>query len=216
MRKLGWLGMGVAAAFGWAVGCGGNVVVDHEGAGGSGAATTGPGGMTTAISVTSSSTAGQGGGNPQTLCEGICALGESLSCAWGDSDCFPECIQSYAQAGGCSAELDSYYACALGSIVDCEVFIPQCDPYLAAYEECLFSSSGCDEYECFGGSDGSCGCKGYCNDQTIESTCVLEASGALSCSCIADGDLLGYCQGSGDACNPESGCCSAYFFGFDE
>ena len=209
---LGWRGMGLAAAFGWAVGCGGIVVVDSEGAGGSGAAPTGSG-MTTAISVTAT---GQGGGGPQGVCDALCAIGGALGCDWGESDCLAQCLQFYTEAGTCSGQLDAYFACVLSSLADCEVWGSPCDPYLEAYLECMNGSSGCDEYECIDGSDGSCGCKGYCNGQVVDATCVAEASGSLSCSCVADGQVLGTCQGSVDACNPESGCCAAYFFSFDE
>jgi hypothetical protein len=202
------LGMGLAAALGWAAGCGGNVVVDGEGAGGSGGTTTtGPGGPTTTTGP---------GGDPPTTCEALCGLLDQLDCGAG-ATCVSDCLDFYAATSDCSAEVDAYFSCVIANSTDCNLDPVECEVALQKFDECLNGTTGCTgSVECYGGSDGSCGCKGYCNNQDVSVDCAPDPSGYYLCGCVMGGELVGTCQELNPTCDLQGGCCAPYFFGFEE
>lgn len=194
----GLLGMSLAAALAWAAGCGGNVVVDGQGGEGASSSTT-------------------GSGTPQTRCSTMCDLLASSGCS-DTTTCPSDCLGIYDAAPGCVPEVDAYIDCIIAN------FSPSCAPplqCLAVAEQlavCVAGtnpSPGCaDGVECYGGSDGSCGCKGLCNGVEASVDCAPGPSGAFDCICAANGTQVGTCQEASPTCDIQSGCCAPFIFGF--
>lgn len=207
---LRWLGLGLVAALGWAAGCGGNVVVDSDGSGGAGGTTTtGPGGPTTGPG---GPTTGPGG--DPTICAGLCNYMEQHQCGV-EPDCVAECLDFYATQT-CIAELDAYFGCVLTYSTSCDLYAPECEGALNEYDQCVNGSSGCaGSVECYGSSDGSCGCKGFCNGTDVSVDCAPGPSGVFDCSCVMAGSLIAVCQEDVATCDIQGGCCAPYFFGFE-
>ncbi len=196
-----WLGMGLGAALAWAAGCGGTVVVDHEGAGGSGGtATTGPGGPTTTTGP---------GGEPPTLCESLCALSDQLGCG-AESGCVSECLELYGMSSGCTAQLDAYLGCVLTNATSCDFNTPACNDPLAAYNQCMGGST-CGPHLCY--DDGaSCGCEGFCNGLNVSVKCEPGQWGQVDCTCQAENTIVAICQQDVAICDLLGGCCAKYLY----
>jgi hypothetical protein len=201
--KMRWLGVGLLGALGWAVGCGGNVVVDTGSGGGTGA-----GGSSTQGPGSSSSSSG---GGPDAACQAACqALGQ-LGCL---SDSVEQCVSDCKvlfEEPSCSAELEAYLQCLGANVTTCDL-PPACIDASNAFDQCL-NGGGCQNLECEGGSDGSCGCKGSCFGQDVAVECSPSPSGELACQCLMSGALVGTCVDSTAPCSPDTGCCAAFFFG---
>jgi len=204
-----WLGVGLTAALGSALGCGGNVVIDEES---SGTTTTG----TTGTTSTTGTTTTTGTVDPGGTCQQICQILGQFGCDPGTpEECVASCLSLYDQQPACAPQLTGYLECVLGNISSCEV-PPVCIDPLNAYEQCT-SSAGCQDVECSGSSDGSCACKGFCAGQDLAVECGTGPSGELACQCFAGGGLVGSCvENGGAACSFELGCCAPFFFGFGE
>jgi hypothetical protein len=210
--KLILLGLGVAAALGWAAGCGGNVVVDEAAGGGGGSGSTSSGGPSSS-NATGSSTGPGGptgttgtGGNGQ-LCASVCELLEQLQCT--EDNCVESCLDAYAQAPGCAPQLDAYIVCLLQNTTSCGA-PPVCDGALSSWEQCANGGCGGD-LECWAGPDGSCGCKGFCSGAEVGVECAPDPSGLFTCQCALGGQVIATCQEPNPSCSIESGCCAPFF-----
>lgn len=196
----GLLGMGLAAALAWAAGCGGTVVVDGTGQGG------GAGGPSTT-----------GSGTPQTRCSMLCNSFAAAGCADADT-CPGDCLGIYDLAPGCAPAVDAYLDCIIASFpTDCAP-PSQCIAAAAQLAACIEGtgpSPGCSgEVDCYGGSDGSCGCKGLCDGVEASVDCVPGPAGTFDCACVANGAQVGTCQEANPTCDIQSGCCAPLIFGF--
>lgn len=206
--EMKWLGVGLTAALGWALGCGGNVVID-EGSGG--ATTTGTTGTTSTTGTTTTTT---GTVDPGGTCQKFCLVLAQLGCDTGSQDeCVASCLSLYDQQPACAPQLTGSLECLLGNMSSCEL-PPVCIDAQNAYEQCT-SASGCQDVACSGASDGSCECKGFCAGQDLAVECAPGPSGELACQCFAGGGFAGSCvENGGAACSFDGGCCAQFFFDF--
>lgn len=182
--------------------CGGNVIVDNgAGAGGAG----GSGGF--------------GGSNVLPLCEQFCADVSDFGCGAG-STCVDDCNDLFAQTPSqCDDELAAYISCYDEKLPQfgCDA-ANACSDVVSAFADCMSNGAGgagggpggCGMADCFGSSDGSCGCKGECFGQIRAVECSPQ-NGAITCQCSLDGSFLGTCSDSSGSCDLEASCCSVYF-----
>jgi hypothetical protein len=198
-----WLGVGLLGALGWALGCGGDVVVDVGSGGG-----TGDGGRSNQGPGSSTSTGGDLGAECQAVCG---ALGQLGCLSTPIEECVAGCEDLFVQAPpSCSALADAYLQCLIANVTNCDL-PPECTSASNQIEQCM-SGGGCEAVECGGGSDGSCACKGSCFGQDLSVDCAPSPSGELVCECFASGNPVGTCVESAAPCSFDSGCCAAFFF----
>lgn len=189
--------------------CGGKVVLDAAGQGGSSsdAAST-----TSTTSVTSTGP-GPGPSDIEKNCAIVCNALQAIGCA--ESDCEQGCITSYTSAGSCADEFETFVACFAqqsGNLPSCDVPFA-CEPVEDAWQSCQ-SGDPCGDSNCHVGLNGSCSCSGQCLGLSAESQCTVDSSGVHHCLCFVDGVAnIAECQGLEEPCDLQQGCCAAFFSG---
>lgn len=188
--------------------CGGKVVLDPGGQGGSSsdAAST-----TSNTSVTSTGP-GPGPSDIEKNCAIVCNALRAIGCA--ESDCEQGCITSYTSAGSCADEFATFVACFAqqsGNLPSCDVPFA-CEPVEDAWHSCQ-SGSPCGDSDCFGGPDGSCFCTAHCSGASVEANCNIGSSGVYDCLCVVNGEAVAKCQDFAAPCDVQQGCCAPFFSG---
>jgi hypothetical protein len=200
----------------FAVACGGKVVVEAAGAGGSGTGGSGNGGDVTAstgdvspVGVVSSASSSTGGAS---LCEQACSVLAAKGC--GDTaSCVSGCQQTYATAGACTPQLDAAVTCILNSKDPSCNNPPECAASFNSYQACM-NQGTCGNAICGGGSDGSCSCTADCGGSKLEVQCT-PGNATDVCLCLKDGMPVGKCsqpQTGSLSCDILKGCCGGVFF----
>lgn len=188
--------------------CGGKVVVDAGGNGGSGGsggdvASTG---VVSPVGVVSVST---GGG---TLCDQVCSKLAAKGCDTSQN-CVADCQQSYSTAGECTSLLDTFAICVLNAnSPGCDSPL-ECEDEAAAFESCVTVPVMCEDVAC-GGNGGSCACKGFCDNRVLAVKCT-PGNATDFCTCFEDGIPVDECtmsQTGMNTCDLFQGCCAEVFF----
>jgi hypothetical protein len=183
--------------------CGGKVVVDAGGEGGSGGDMSSTGDVSPVGEVSSSS------GGPG-LCAQVCSKLEQSNCIM-DPGCVGDCQQSYATAGPCASQLDDYVQCMLNATITVCNDPGVCETKAQAFTACMDPEGSCADLSCSGGSDGTCDCKASCGGHVLEAACT-PGNATDFCTCIQDGVIVGKCteqQPSATSCDVVKGCCAS-------
>lgn len=211
MRHLALGFMGSVVLF--AAACGGKVVVDASGNGGSGSGGAGNGGnvsssgVVSPVGVVSVST---GGGS---LCEQVCSSLAAKGCDTNQG-CVADCLQTYESAPACAPLLDAFLGCVVQtSSPGCDLPV-ECEGESNAFGACIGGNPpGCGDTAC-GGNSGSCACKVVCDDHTLSVECS-PGNATDFCTCFKDGVPVGKCtmpQTGMMSCGIVDGCCADVFF----
>lgn len=190
-----------------AAACGGKVVVDAVGNGGSGGDTVSSS-TVSPVGVVSSSTGGV------SLCGQVCAQIEATGCIQ-EPNCVNGCLDTYAIAGDCVGLLDAYSQCLINTPgLGCNGTF-QCEEESNAFADCLGGPSPtCEDFACSGGPGGGCTCKGLCDNRTLAVEC-MPGNATDFCTCFENGVPIDKCaesQQTGLSCDVFGGCCAAAFF----
>lgn len=203
---LGFMGSVVLLA----AACGGKVVVDAGGNGGTGGSGSNvvSTGVVSPVGVVSVST---GGGS---LCEQVCSSLAAKGCDIAQS-CVADCQETYAIAGKCTPLLDTFVVCVLNSSnPGCDT-PAECAGESEAFEDCMdVVSVGCGDIACAGNGGGSCACKAVCDNRTLSVECT-PGNATDFCTCSENGEPIGKCtmlQTSQTSCGIVDGCCASVFF----
>ena len=204
---LGFMGSVVLLA----TACGGKVIVDAGGNGGSG----GSGsvvstGVVSPVGVVSVST---GGGS---LCEQLCSSLAAKGCDISQS-CVTDCQSTYPIAPECASLFDTFLVCALNSSAPTCDSPPDCAGEAQSFEACVIGTVPveCGDISCAGNGGGSCACKGVCDNRTLGIECT-PGNATDFCTCYEDGAPVGKCSvpqmGMTPSCDILEGCCADVFF----
>jgi hypothetical protein len=192
-----------------AVACGGMVVFDDGGSGGSGGTgASGPGstvGPSTSTGTVSSSS------GPSSTCEYFC---DRLAPCLGSEDCGEACASVYVP--GCESEADAFIRCLSDAVAvpSCS-YEGGCEGLDAAYQACAGIGPDCSEGQCSVG-DNQCGCDAVCQGREVGTYCFVQPNGTTRCTCYLDGGLIGTCDQDVFDCSVEASCCQGVWFGFDD
>lgn len=204
---LGFMGSVVLLA----TACGGKVVVDAGGNGGSGGSggNVASTGVVSPVGVVSVST---GGGS---LCQQVCASLAAKGCDTSQS-CVADCEKTYADAGKCAPLIDSFAVCVLSSSSPGCDSPKECEDEAQAFATCLNNNVpvSCGDIACAGNDGGSCACKGVCDNRVLGIECT-PGNATDFCTCLEDGMPVGKCsvpQTGMATCDILDGCCAAVFF----
>lgn len=208
MRHLALGFMGSVVLF--AAACGGKVVVDAGGNGGSGGAgSVVSTGVVSPAGVVSVST---GGGS---LCEQVCSSLAAKGCDISQS-CVTDCQSTYPVAPKCAPLFDNFLLCALKSNAPTCNSPPDCAGESQAFEECVIGAvpTECEDLGC-AGNGGSCSCKAMCGSRVLAVECT-PGNATDFCTCLEEGVTIGQCtvpqMGMMTTCDILEGCCVDVFF----
>ncbi|MDI3291104.1 hypothetical protein [Polyangium sp. 15x6] len=170
--------------------CGGKVVIDREGQGGSDPIDP----------------------EPSEVCQPYCSVEVALGCFKDEAGCISSCEQSLGAVGSCDALLGAVYTCLAqdgGSSSDCSKTPPSCTDEIEASQICVASAPCTSPGECHV-SVGHCNCKNECGGAILESDCDTGSGG--SCTCRFNGEVVGTCTPTTTAvCGNLQGCCAGLF-----
>ncbi len=188
--------------------------------------TTGAGGGTTSAT----STAGSGGGTtttsmPSVQCTTLCDYLESIDCNVL-KNCTADCDNHLNAPEGCTEEADALIACWVEHLAEFECTQQQVLPPAACSEqETVFNTcvngGGAPDASCIcsagvgvGDMTTTCSRKTTCGVLEYTQVCQkLEEGEPWTCSCFANGGLLGTCgeQDEFEHCSNQYGCCVPLF-----
>lgn len=195
--------LGLAAVpFLLAAACGGRVVVDLSGAGGSSSA-----------SVAASSVGTGGAASCQdlrSLCASYCQSFVALGCTQKAPHCLDDCLGSLflGSPAACRSAIVAAVSCTIAKgPSDCLTnFSAACSAEEAALSSCWDLTGPCNGFHC-----GACGC-GVTGCTPVFSTACQVGMGGIECQCLRDGQVLGTCT-EASACGEHfPGCCAGVFF----
>lgn len=213
-------------------GCGGIVNFSPDGGeGGSGAVGGGGSGPSNTNNSSNSNTNVVSTG-PQSTCDQFC---QEFGGCLGTDDCPSFCDAFFSQ--GCEAQAQSLLQCIIDQAPPNCVFPEDlCSAQQSSYNQCV-NAGACVTDEC-GFGDTECQCFGACNGLKVEQYCFNTFAGGddatgtsvgtgpgggggeapppldYFCNCYIEGNYVGDCSTTGNACSLESGCCQQYTFDF--
>ncbi|MDC3958392.1 hypothetical protein [Polyangium jinanense] len=170
--------------------CGGKVVIDRDGQGGSDPIDQ----------------------EPSDVCPSYCSAEVALGCFKEEAGCVSSCENSLGAVGSCAALLGAAYTC-LGQNIspssNCNKPPPPCTDEIEAFQTCVASAPCTSLGECHV-SAGDCNCTNECGGALLESDCNTDTGGV--CTCRFNGEVVGTCTPTTTAvCDNLVGCCAGLF-----